>query len=115
MCTLGEAGRKGHRAVGEGGAPEPLPLVRPTCGVGRPQGGPLGAPLWPVASSTVRNFENMVHRQKFARKYFQINFQRIMKLKKYFWYFWKKGKVLEKFQRAENNFENFKHTVDKNK
>ena len=112
-CTRGGARHNGQEAVGEGGSQEPLALGRPTCRVGRPQGGPLGAPLWPVASSTVRNFENMVHGQKFARKYFQINFQRIMKLRKFFWYFWKKGKVLEKFQHAENNFENFKHAVGK--
>ena len=37
-------------------------------------------------------------------KYF---FQRILKLKNYFWYFCEKGKLLEKFQHAENNFENF--------
>ena len=80
----------------------------PTCGVGRPQGGPLGAPLWPGDSSTVINFENMVHGQKFARKDVQIIFfQRILKLRKYFWSFCKKGKMLEKFQHAENNFENF--------
>ena len=41
--------------------------------------------------------------------------QRILKLKKYFWSFGKKGKVLEKFQHEENNFENFKHAVEKNK
>ena len=51
--------------------------------------------------------------QKFAQKDFQINFQWILKLRKYFWYFCKKGKVLEKFQHAENNFENFKHAVGK--
>jgi len=33
---------------------------------GRPQGGPPGAALWPVAFSTVKSFENMVHGQKFA-------------------------------------------------
>ena len=114
-CTRGRARHNGIVAVGEGGAQEPLALGRPTCGVGRPQGGPHGAPLWPGDSSTVINFENMVHGQKFARKYFQINSQRIMKLRNFFWYFWKKGKVLEKFQHAENNFENFKHAVEKNK
>src|SRR6185312_15325217 len=41
--------------------------------------------------------------------------QRILKLKKYFWSFCKKGKVLAKFQHVENNFENFKHAVEKNK
>ena len=41
--------------------------------------------------------------------------QRILKLRKYFWSFCKKGKMLEKFQHAENNFENFKHAVEKNK
>ena len=55
----------------------------------------------------------MVPGQKFAQKDFQINFQWILKLRKYFWYFCKKGKVLEKFQHAENNFENFKHAVGK--
>ena len=60
--------------VGEGGAQEPLALGRPTYGVGRPQGGPPGTPLWPDASSTVMNFGNMVHGQKFARKDVQIIF-----------------------------------------
>ena len=41
--------------------------------------------------------------------------QRILKLKKYFWSFCKKRKVLEKFQHAENNFENFKHAMEKSK
>ena len=41
--------------------------------------------------------------------------QRILKLRKYFLSFCKKGKMLEKFQHAENNFENFKHAVEKNK
>ena len=41
--------------------------------------------------------------------------QRILELRKYFWSFCKKGKMLEKFQHAENNFENFKHAVEKNK
>ena len=54
------------------------------------------------------NFENMVHGQKFTQKDVQIIFsQRILQLKKYFWSFRKKGKVLEKFQHAENNFEKF--------
>ena len=44
---------------------------------------------------------------------FKIFSKKILKLKKYFWYFCKKGKVLEKFQHAENNFENFKHVVGK--
>jgi len=40
----------------------------------------------------------MVHGQKFARKDVQIIFfQRILKLRKYFWYFCEKEKVLEKF------------------
>ena len=73
-CTRGGARHNGQVAVGEGGAQEPLALGRPTCGVGRPQGGPPGAPLWPDVSSTVINFENMVHGQKFARKDVQIIF-----------------------------------------
>ena len=60
--------------VGEGGAQEPLALGRPTNGVGRPQGRPPGAPLWPGDSTTVKNFGNMVHGQKFARKDVQIIF-----------------------------------------
>ena len=115
-CTRGGARHNGQEAVGESGAQEPLALGRPTYGVGRPQSGPPVASLWPGDSSTVINFENMVHGQKFARKDVQIIFfQRILKLKKYFWSFCKKGKVLEKFQRAENNFKNFKHAVEKNK
>ena len=73
-CTRGRAMHNVQVAVGEGGAQEPLVLGRPTCGVGRPQGGPPGAPLWPDASSTVMNFGNMVHGQKFARKDVQIIF-----------------------------------------
>ena len=69
-----EAGHNGYGAVGEGGAQEPLALDRPTCGVGRPLGGPPGAPLRPGASSTIKFFENMVHGQKFARKDVQIIF-----------------------------------------
>ena len=42
--------------------------------VGRPQGGPPGAPLRPGASSMVKFFENMVHGLKFARKDDQIIF-----------------------------------------
>jgi len=41
--------------------------------------------------------------------------QRFLKLREYFWYFCEKGKVLEKFQHAENEFENFKYAVEKNK
>ena len=61
--------------------------------VDRPQGGPPGAPLWPDASSTVMNSGNMVHGQKFARKDVQIIFfERILKLRKCFWFFFKKRK-----------------------
>ena len=87
---------------------EPLALGRPSCRVGRPQGGPPGAPLWPGESSTAINFENMVHGQKFARKDVQIIFLKNFKTQKIFLaFFCKKGKVLEKFQHAENNFEKF--------
>ena len=65
-------------------------------------------PLRPDASSVVMNFGNMVHGQKFARKDVQIIFPKgFLKLRKYFWCFCEKGKVLEKFQHAENTFENF--------
>ena len=66
-CTRGETSHNGQVAVGKGGAQELLAL-------GRPAGGPPGAPLWPGASSTVKNFENMVHGQKFAKKDVQIIF-----------------------------------------
>jgi hypothetical protein len=46
---------------------------------------------------------------------FKLFFPKDFKLRKYFWSFCKKGKVLEKFQHVENNFENFKHAVEKNK
>ena len=52
--------------------------------VGRPQGGPPGAPLRPGASSTVMFFENMVHGQKFARKDVQIIFLKGFKTQKIF-------------------------------
>ena len=41
-----------------------------------PRGGPPGALLWPEASSTVMNFGNMVHGQKFARNDVQIIFSK---------------------------------------
>ena len=47
-CTRGGARNNGQVAIGKGGAQEPLALGRLTCGVGRPQGGPPGAP--PLAS-----------------------------------------------------------------
>ena len=90
------AGHNGHVAVGEGGAQELLALGRPTCGVGRPQGGPPGAPLGPGSFVTVTNFENLVHVQNLLEKIFKIIFQRILKLRVYF--FCKKRKVLEKIQ-----------------
>ena len=55
--------------------------------VGRAQGGPPGAPLWPGDSSTVKNFENMVHGQKFARKDVQIIFPKELKTQKIFFVF----------------------------
>ena len=56
----------------------------------------------------------MVHDRKFAQKDVQIIFPKgFLKLRKYFWCFCEKGKVLEKFQHAENNFENSKHAVEK--
>ena len=66
--------------------------------VGRPVGsagpkvGSLVPPLWPDVSSMVICFVNMVHGQSLLKKYVQIIFQRILKLKKYFWYFFVKGK-----------------------
>jgi len=79
-----EAGQNGYVAVGEGGAQEPLALGRPACGVGRPQGGPPGASIWPGDSSTVINFENMVLGQKFARKDVQNIFPKDFKTQKIF-------------------------------
>ena len=43
----------------------------------------------------------------------KLFFPKDLKLKKYFWYFCEKEKVLEKFQHAENEFENFKYAVEK--
>ena len=84
---------------------------------GRPTPGwPPGAPLWADASSTIMNFGNMVHGQKFARKDVQIIFPKGLKTQKIFLvFFCKKGKVLEKIPACKNNFENFKHAVEKNK
>ena len=98
MCTRGEASHNSQVAVGEGRAQEPLALGRPTCGVGRPQGGPPGAPLWPGDSSMVINFKNMVHDQKFARKDVQIIFPKGLKTQKIFlvFFFVKKRKSARK-------------------
>ena len=113
-CTQGGARHNGQVDVGKDGAQEPLALGRPQ--VGRPLGGPPGAPLWPGASSMVMFFENMVHGQKFARKDVQIIFPKGFKTQNIFGIFVKRKKLLEKkFQHAENNFENFKHAVGKNK
>jgi hypothetical protein len=76
---------------------------------GRP-GGPVAAPLWPLSSNGHMEDDHGVLGQNFARKDVQIIFQRILTLKKYFWYFCKKEKVLEKFQHAENYFN---HAVKK--
>ena len=58
-------------------AMEPLEKVGPRSrwpSVSRPQGGPPGAPLWPDSSSTVINFESLVHVLKFAQKDVQNDF-----------------------------------------
>ena len=105
-----EASHNGYGDVGEGGAQEPLALGRP-------------APGWaPWCPSLARCFLNGRELWKYGAwpkvcskrrpNYFS---QRILKLRKYFWSFCKKGKMLEKFQHAENKFENFKHAVEKNK
>jgi len=50
--------------------------------------------------------------EKISKLFFPKDF----KIQKIFLvFFYKKGKMLEKFQHAENNFENFKHAVEKNK
>ena len=82
-------------------------------GFGRPPGGPAATPLWPLSSNGHMGDDHGVLGQNFDRKDVQIIFQSILILKKYFWYFCKEVKVLEKFQHAENNFENFKHAVGK--
>ena len=83
-CTRGGARHNSHRAVGEGGPQEPLALGRPTCGVGRPQGGPLDAPLWPGDSSMVINFENMVHGQGLLENMSKLFFPKDFKTQKIF-------------------------------
>ena len=68
-------------------AMEPLEKVGPRSRwpwVGRPQGGPPGAPLWPDSFVTVTNFENLVHVQNFARKDIQIIFPRDFETQKIF-------------------------------
>ena len=50
--------------------------------------------------------------EKMSKLFFPKDFET---QKIFFWYFCEKGKVLEKFQHAENNFENFKHAVEENK
>ena len=95
------AGHNSHVAIGEGGAQGPLALGRPTCGAGRPQGGPLVPLFGQIPLQRSYSFETLMHVQKFARKDVQMISQRILKLGKYFWYFYKKKKVLENFQHAE--------------
>ena len=109
-CIRGGARHNGQEAVGEGGAQEPWALGRLALGWA-PWCPPLarwflnGHKLWKYSA-----------RPKVCSKrcpnYFS---QRILKLRKCFWSFCKKGKMLEKFQHAENNFENFKHAMEKNK
>ena len=78
------ADHNGHGAVGEGGAQEPLALGRPTCGIGRPQGGPPGAPIWPDSLSMVIYFETLMHVQNFARKDVQNNYPKDFETQKIF-------------------------------
>ena len=113
--TRREAGHNGQVTVGASGACTMATRVRLTWGFGRPPGGPAAVPLWLLSSNSHMEDDHGVLGQSFARKDVQINFQKILKLRKYFWYFWKKEKVLEKFQHAKNDFENFKYAVGKNK
>jgi len=58
----------------------------------------------------------MVHVQNFAQKDVQMISQRILKLKKYFWYFYKKKKVLGKIPACRKNIFVllvFNHAVEK--
>src|SRR6185437_7232754 len=73
-------------------------------------------PLVPWCPPLARSFLNGYELWKYgerpkvcSRRCSNYYSQRILKLKKYFWSFCKKGKVREKFQHVENNFENFKH------
>ena len=91
------ASHNGQGAVADGVAQDRWPWV------GRPQGGPPGAPLWPDASSTVICLGNVLHVQSLLERDVQIIFQRILKLKKYFWYFYKKKKVLGKIPACRKN------------
>ena len=103
---------------------EPLEKVGPKSRwpwVGRPMGS-AGPRVGPLAPPLARCLFNGYELWKYgawpkvcSKKYPNYFFQRILKLRKYFWSFYKKGKMLEKFQHAENNFENFKHAVEKNK
>ena len=115
MCEYERAqhpslGHNGQVTVGESGTRTTATRVRLTWGFGRPPGGPAAIPLWLLSSNGHMEDDHGVLGQNFARKDVQINFQKILKLRKYFC---KKGKVLEKFQHVENNFENFKHAVGK--
>ena len=84
-----------------------MALGRPTCGVGRPQGGTPGAPFGQVLPQRSKTLKIWCTAKSLLEKCPNYFSQWILKLIKYFWYFCEKGKVLEKFEHAENTFENF--------
>ena len=105
-------------------AMEPLEKVGPRSRwpwVGRPVGsagprvGPLVPPFGQMLPQWLWTLEIWCTAKSLLKKMFKLFFPKDFKTQKIFLSFCKKGKVLEKFQHAENNFENFKHAVEKNK
>ena len=105
MESLEKVGPKSH-----------WPWVSRPVGSAGPRVGPLVPSFSLMVSQRLRTLEIWCTAKSLLEKMFKLFFPEDFKTQKnIFGLFCKKGKVLEKFQRAENNFENFKHAMEKNK
>ena len=75
-----------------------------TPGSAGPWAGPLVSPFCQMLFQRSQNLKMKRMAKLCHRKMLNKTFQRILKLKKYFWNFCKKEKVLEKFKHAKKYF-----------
>ena len=113
MCTRGEEGHNGQVAVGEGGPRSHWPWVGRPVGSAGPRVGPLVPPFGLLLPQRLKTLKLWCTAKSLLERMSKLFFPKDLKLRKYFWYFCEKGKLLEKFQHAENEFENFKYAVEK--
>jgi hypothetical protein len=84
-------------------------------GLAGPPGGPAVLPLWRLSPNGHMADDLGVLGQFFLEKMFKLFSKGFCNSENIFCCFCKKEKVLEKFQHAENNFQNFNHAVGKTK